>query len=208
MNPWKLTRKGEAVDLVDPRPETISPADIAHSLSLQCRWGGHTREFYSVAQHSVHVAETAVLIAQTDGDYSAQEIDQIRLAAILHDAHEAYTGDIATPIKLLIGSTIMELEARLFAQYVAVPVACAGWRTGIASSAMRCSVTTTPRGQSIICWRCLICTSSACRARAHQSNVSVPFCPRTVASASASRCAEASMRTTAIGALGAGLRRW
>lgn len=112
-NPWKLTWKGLAVDLVDPRPETISPADIAHSLAQQCRWGGHTRELYTVAQHCVHVAETAVLIAQTDGDYSTQEIEAIRLGAILHDAHEAYTGDIATPIKRMLGSALMALEERL-----------------------------------------------------------------------------------------------
>lgn len=113
MNPWKLTWKGMAVDLVDPRPETISPGDIAHSLSLQCRWGGHTREFYSVAQHCVHVAETAVLIAQTDGDYSTQEIEALRLGAILHDAHEAYTGDIASPLKRLFGPAVSQLEDRL-----------------------------------------------------------------------------------------------
>lgn len=129
MNPWKLTWKGSAVDLVDPKPGTIVPGDIAHSLSMQCRWGGHTTEFYSVAQHSVHVAEVAVLLAQTEGTYTAGELHAIRLGAILHDAHEAYTGDIATPIKRLIGSGFADLEARLDAAI--------GARCGVASEWMR-----------------------------------------------------------------------
>ncbi len=111
-NPWKLTRKGFAVDLMDPKPETISPGDIAGSLALQCRWGGHTKSFFSVAQHCVHVAEVVVLLAQTEG-YPDELVSKLRIAAVLHDAHEAYTGDISTPVKRVLGPAVADLERRL-----------------------------------------------------------------------------------------------
>ena len=53
---WIQTYTGRAFDLLDPRPEQIDPLDIAHALSQICRFTGHVREFYSVAQHSVLVA--------------------------------------------------------------------------------------------------------------------------------------------------------
>lgn len=74
----------------DLRPEEVDVEDIAHALSNVCRWGGHVKEFYSVAQHSVHVAETLALWGH--GPY-------IQLLGLLHDATEAYMGDIPTPIK-------------------------------------------------------------------------------------------------------------
>lgn len=61
--------------------------DIAHSLSMQCRFNGHTKEFYSVAQHSVYVSEVA------------DEKDA--LWGLLHDATEAYLCDIPKPLKMM-----------------------------------------------------------------------------------------------------------
>lgn len=79
---------GELVDLLDPAASRFTIQDIASSLSKICRFNGHTSAFYSVAEHSV----IASLITQ-DRD------PQIRLSALLHDAAEAFLGDIVKPIK-------------------------------------------------------------------------------------------------------------
>lgn len=79
------TYGGGFFDVFNPRPEDLSMEAIAHALSLTCRWGGHCKEFYSVAQHSVLVA-----------DYLPKEL---ALQGLLHDAAEAYMGDVPRPIK-------------------------------------------------------------------------------------------------------------
>lgn len=70
---------------LDPRPEEITIEDIAHGLAYTCRWGGQCKEFYSVAQHSVEV--------------SYEVPPQLALIALMHDAPEAYIGDVKRPIK-------------------------------------------------------------------------------------------------------------
>lgn len=79
------TFEGIYFDVFDPNFELINIHDIAHSLSMQCRFNGHTKKFYSVAQHSVWVAERVPL--------------KDRMAALLHDGSEAYLCDIPSPIK-------------------------------------------------------------------------------------------------------------
>lgn len=65
--------------------------DIAHSLAMQCRYLGHTSQFYSVAEHSVLVSQ----LAEQAGDPFV-----VQRCALLHDAHEAYCGDFPSPYKL------------------------------------------------------------------------------------------------------------
>lgn len=77
---------------LDPCPEEIFIEDIAAGLSRACRYGGHLRddvEFYSVAEHSVHMAHYA---ARTMGS-------QMAFAALMHDASEGYLNDMIRPIK-------------------------------------------------------------------------------------------------------------
>lgn len=82
---WILTRSGRKFDLARPTADMVDPADIAHSLSMQCRFNGHTSRYYSVAQHSYLVAD---LVPAED-----------QLAGLLHDATEAYVGDLVRPLK-------------------------------------------------------------------------------------------------------------
>ncbi len=82
---WILTHTGKRFDLFEPDADMIDPRDISHSLAHLCRFNGHTREFYSVAQHSCIVAELVP--------------EEHKLAALLHDAPEAYLGDMTKPLK-------------------------------------------------------------------------------------------------------------
>jgi len=83
---------------LNPRPQDVYIEDIAHSLANVCRFGGHCRKFYSVAQHSCLVA---LDIKRRGICHCASEarVQHIQLLALLHDAAEAYTADIARPIK-------------------------------------------------------------------------------------------------------------
>jgi uncharacterized protein len=96
------THTGRCVDLLDPRTSEISIFDISRSLSQLCRFLGHTTRFYSVAQHSVHVSQ---LVPKEDA-----------LWGLLHDASEAYTGDLPRPFKGLLEMVQYRLaEGRLMA---------------------------------------------------------------------------------------------
>lgn len=83
------TFTGGQIAPLAPRPEDVNIEDIAHALSNQCRFTGHTKWFYSVAQHSMGVS----LLCP----------DKYRLWGLLHDGTEAYLSDIARPIKRYAG---------------------------------------------------------------------------------------------------------
>lgn len=87
---WIMTYAGKHFYLLDPRVEDIDKLDIAHALSNYARFTGHTKYFYSVGTHSILCAEQA----RKDG-MSAK----IQLYLLLHDATEAYIGDMARPLK-------------------------------------------------------------------------------------------------------------
>ncbi len=82
---WIQTATGRQAWPLDPRPEDVDIADIAHALSQICRFTGHCHEFYSVAQHAVLVS------LNVPPEHAAW--------ALLHDAAEAYIGDISRPLK-------------------------------------------------------------------------------------------------------------
>jgi hypothetical protein len=84
------TFTGGFFDPLAPDAASIEPADIAHALAHHCRFGGHSRVFYSVAQHSCLVADA---VGARGGDA------ELMLAALLHDATEAYLGDLPHPLK-------------------------------------------------------------------------------------------------------------
>lgn len=92
---------GDVFDPMDPDPDKILLGDIATALSNQCRFTGHVQRFYSVAEHSVHVSRCVP--------------PQHSKAALLHDASEAYIGDLNSPMKneTELGRLYREVEAPL-----------------------------------------------------------------------------------------------
>jgi len=98
MTPTILLGSGRYFNLLNPRAEDVHIFDIAAALSKLCRFTGHVREFYSVAQHS-YLASYLV-----PPDYALQ--------ALLHDAAEAYIGDVARPLKHLLPD-YREIEQRV-----------------------------------------------------------------------------------------------
>lgn len=82
------TRSGRQVNLLDPQYSQIDIGDIAHGLAYQCRFNGQTSRFYSIAQHSLMVSSILP--------------DHLKLVGLLHDAAEAYVGDVVHPLKVLL----------------------------------------------------------------------------------------------------------
>lgn len=82
------TFTGIMFNVFNPKPEDVCIEDIAHALSQLCRFSGHTVKFYSVAEHSLKCAELVD--------------EKHKLAALLHDASEAYLVDLPSPIKIAI----------------------------------------------------------------------------------------------------------
>lgn len=96
---WMQTFTGRRFYPLDPRPEDIDQEDIAHALANLCRFGGHCRRFYSVAEHSVLVSQ---VVPPEDA-----------LVGLLHDATEAYLVDVPRPIKRSL-SNYADIEEQLW----------------------------------------------------------------------------------------------
>lgn len=84
--PWMQLASGGAFFPLDPLPGDVHIEDIAHALSRICRFNGHVSvDHYSVAEHSVYVSQECDVADAIEG--------------LLHDAAEAYVGDVIRPIK-------------------------------------------------------------------------------------------------------------
>src|ERR1700733_12855258 len=98
------TFTGRFVDVNKPDPTTIHIEDIAHALANTCRYGGHCRSYYSVADHAVFVS---VRLERKGYDLDLQ------LAGLHHDDAEAFLGDIPRPLKPLLGRAYTRLTDRM-----------------------------------------------------------------------------------------------
>ena len=83
------TFSGKNFDIYNPDPNEITIEDIAHSLSLSCRFNGHTQDFYSVAEHCLWVSDRC---------------ETYKMEGLLHDATEAYMVDMPSPFKDRMGN--------------------------------------------------------------------------------------------------------
>jgi uncharacterized protein len=97
---WILTRSGVEFDLLEPTPEMVDVSDISHSLSKIQRFNGHTDVNANVALHSVMTS------------YAVKD-KNLQLYALMHDAAEAYIGDIASPLKQLLGDRLNKIEEKI-----------------------------------------------------------------------------------------------
>jgi len=88
---WIQTRN-TAFSFINHTIDEIILDDISHALSFQCRYTGHVNQFYSVAEHSIHCCHMAL---EKYGLKTAR-------TALMHDATEAYVGDVSKPLKMLL----------------------------------------------------------------------------------------------------------
>lgn len=99
---WMTTFSGRRFWPLDPRPAEVDFRDIAHALSNICRYGGHARRFFSVAEHSTAGAGYFVRMGKPE----------LAKMFLLHDGSEAYVGDIVRPLKPSL-SDYKEIETKV-----------------------------------------------------------------------------------------------
>jgi len=96
---WFISYTGKKIDPFQMTPDDVCIEDIAHSLSHISRFNGHCAEFYSVAQHSIYVASILPR--------------ELKFVGLMHDATEAYCGDMIRPIKVSM-PTYRDLELSIW----------------------------------------------------------------------------------------------
>lgn len=94
-----ITYSGIIFDLMNPDINKIHLADIAHGLAFNSRWNGATKAFYSIAEHSLRVADRVP--------------EEAKLSALFHDSEESYWGDIIRPLKNIIAINSPEIIQRM-----------------------------------------------------------------------------------------------
>jgi hypothetical protein len=94
-NAWIQTYSGLKLHPLNPKPEQIAMEDIAHALSLQCRFAGHCKWHYSVGYHSILVSQLL--------ERWQPENKRLQLTGLLHDASEYALVDVPSPIKSAFG---------------------------------------------------------------------------------------------------------
>lgn len=100
---WMQTNSGGQFFPLDPKPEEIVANDFSNGLALTCRYGGqgNINRFYSVAEHSYHMA----MYAMANGAEP-----EVAFATLLHDAAEGYTGDLIRAMKVAVGYSYKKVE--------------------------------------------------------------------------------------------------
>jgi 5'-deoxynucleotidase YfbR-like HD superfamily hydrolase len=93
------THTGKAFNYNKPE---VCAADVAHGLAYVCRFAGHVSRYMSVAEHSIIVSRLA-----------ASMRPELALAALWHDAHEAYMGDMPKPLKNMVGKDYTSIAAKI-----------------------------------------------------------------------------------------------
>lgn len=102
--------KGKIFSITPLKDKDIKIEEIANALSNTCRYGGRVKKYYSVAEHSVLM--TKAILKELDTMFSMAPLkEEIALVALLHDAEEAFLGDIVSPIKNFIHTYTINLQA-------------------------------------------------------------------------------------------------
>lgn len=112
---WMQTFTQRRFYVWDPRADEVVVEDIAHSLSLICRYNGHTPRHVSVAQHSVMLSMALELTG----------FPEHALWGLMHDAAEAYVGDMTRPMKVTLGDCFADVEEgvlRVIAERFGLPM--------------------------------------------------------------------------------------
>ena len=101
---YMVTYSGKKFNPLKPTRAMINIVDISHALSMQARFCGQLKEFYSVAEHCVMVAD---ILEDTLNK------PELAIYGLLHDGHEAFISDIPSPIKALLQPAVGEVEDRI-----------------------------------------------------------------------------------------------